>query len=179
MDINAKDVLTVTGSFDQCLNLVYSGANYICNFDVNVLTVFLAMLKYAAVKVLDYHEYLDFFSRNDTLNYQTYLNVKPFLAPPFNEYWDFVYNLFSYDGEALANSRLFHGIEAIDQLSAINPYLKNEKNYNETKQKIDNVHINFEEKDLLQIGEGEEQYDLMFFSNIQSYLVENRFATMS
>lgn len=60
MDINAKDVLTVTGSFDQCLNLVYSGANYICNFDVNILTVFLAMLKYAAVKVLDYHEYLDF-----------------------------------------------------------------------------------------------------------------------
>lgn len=137
------------------------------------------MLKYTAVKVLDYHEYLNFFSRNATLNYQTYLKVKPFLVTPFNEYWDFVYSLFSYDGEELANSHLFLGIEASDQLSATNPYLKNEKNYNETKQKIDNVHINFEEKNLLEIGEDEEQYDLMFFSNIQTYLVEDYFATMS
>lgn len=179
IDVNKKDALTVTGSFDQCLNLVYGGANYICNFDVNVLTIFLATFKYAAIKTLDYQEYLDFFSRNDALNYQMYLKLRPFLIEPFNEYWDFVYDLFSLDGEKLANSHLFLGIEIDDQLVATNPYLKNEKTYNETKQKLDNVHINFEEKNLLEIGEGEEQYDLMFFSNIQSYLVEDYFATMS
>ncbi len=179
IDVRGKDVLTVTGSFDQCLNLVNGGANYICNFDVNTLTIFLSTLKYTAMKALNYKEYVDFFSRNNPLNYQTYLKIKPLLVAPFNEYWNFVYNLFSLDGQKLTNSRLFFGIETAEQLVATNPYLRNEKTYNETKQKLDNVHINFEEKNLLEIGEGEEQYDLMFFSNIQSYLVEDYFATMN
>lgn len=178
MDVIGKDVLTVTGSFDQCLNLVYGGANYICNFDVNVLTTVLAGLKCAAFKALNYKEYVNFFSRNDTLSYQMYLKLKPFLSTSFQEYWDFAYNLFFLDGERLSNSHLFLGIETAEQLVATNPYLKSEKNYNETKQKIDSIGINFEEKNLLEIGEGEEQYDLMFFSNIQSYLVEDYFATM-
>ncbi len=178
IDVNGKDILTVTGSFDQCLNLVYRGANYICNFDVNILTIFFATLKYVAFKILDYREYLNFFSRSDTLNYQTYLKVKPFLVSPFDEYWDFVYSLFSLDGEKLSNSRLFLGVETVEQLVGTNPYLKNEKAYNETKQRIDTVRINFEEKNLLEIGDGKEQYDLMFFSNIQSYLVEDCFATL-
>lgn len=178
LEIKDKDVLTVTGSFDQCLNLVYGGANYICNFDVNILTTFLAEFKCAALKALDYKEYVNFFSRNGTLNYQMYLKLKPFLNPPFQEYWDFVYNLFSLDGEKLSNSHLFLGIETAEQLVATNPYLKSEKNYSEVKQKIDGIGINFEEKNLLEIGEGEEQYDLMLFSNIQTYLVEDYFATM-
>ncbi len=178
MDVREKDALTVTGSFDQCLNLVHGGSNYICNFDVNVLTIFLAGLKCAALKALNYTEYVNFFSRNDTLNYQMYLKLRPFLNAPFQEYWDFAYNLFSLDGEKLSNSHLFLGIETAEQLVATNPYLKSEKNYNETKRKIDIVNINFEEKNLLEIGEGEEQYDLMFFSNIQTYLVEDYFATM-
>ena len=49
--IKGSKVLTVTGSFDQALNLVYEGSSEIDNYDVNVLTVYNAGLKYAAMNV--------------------------------------------------------------------------------------------------------------------------------
>lgn len=55
INILDKDILTVTGSFDHCLNLVCLGAKSITNFDVNLLTVCYGYLKYAALKNFSFY----------------------------------------------------------------------------------------------------------------------------
>lgn len=171
IDVKDKDVLTVTGSFDQCLNLVFEGAKSVCNFDVNLLTIFLAKFKMAALKTFSYQEYLDFFLGEDRFAYNSYLKLRDNLEPIFREYWDFIYETFSYSNKAIMESRLFDKPTFIENTIASNPYLKSEENYELTRQRIDDVDITFEKKNVLEIGDGSETYDLMLFSNIETYLV--------
>lgn len=172
LDIQNRDILTVTGSFDQCLNLVYKGCKSVCNFDVNVLTVAFAIFKYAALKTFTYQEYLEFFSGNNRLDYHMYLKIKPYMNHMFQEYWDFIYQIFQYSGASIFASRLFDTPKTAKHIISLNPYLKNENNYNTTKQRIDSVAITFEEKNVLEIGQSDELYDVMLFSNIETYLLD-------
>ncbi len=172
LDIQNKDILTVTGSFDQCLNLAYKGCKSVCNFDVNVLTVAFAAFKYAALKAFTYKEYLEFLSGNNRLDYHMYLRIKPYMNFIFQEYWDFIYQTFDYSGTSIFASRLFDTPKTIEQIISLNPYLRNENNYNTTKQRIDSVAIKFEEKNVLEIGQSDELYDIMLFSNLETYLLD-------
>lgn len=179
IDVKDKDVLTVTGSFDQCLNSIFQNARSVCNFDVNVLTIYFAKLKMAAMKVFTYKEYLDFFLGDNPFDYNKYLKLRDHLEPIFMNYWDFIYETFAYSNERIMKSRLFDKPESLENTILSNPYLKSEENYELTRKRIDNVKITFEKKNVLEIGEGEETYDLMIFSNIESYLVNDVCAPMS
>lgn len=179
IDVKNKDVLTVTGSFDQCLNLVFEGAKKVCNFDVNLLTVYFAKFKMAALKAFSYQEYLDFFLGENKFSYNTYLKFRDNLEPIFQQYWDFIYETFNYSNKDIMKSRLFDKPTSIENVILSNPYLKSEENYELTRQRINDVDITFDKKNILEIGEGEETYDLMLFSNIETYLVDDFYATMS
>lgn len=179
IDVKNKEALTVTGSFDQCLNLACLGAKKIHNIDTNVLSVFYAGFKYAALQAFSYQEYLTFFFGNSKLDYQMYLKLRPHLGANFQEYWDFIYKTFSYSSVQLTRSHLFHSFGSKENLILSNPYLKSEENYNQTKENIQKIPITFEEKNILEIGEGKETYDLMLFSNVESYVVRDAFHSMS
>ncbi len=176
--IKGSKVLAVTGSFDQALNLVYEGSSEIDNYDVNVLTVYYAGLKYAAMKCLTYQEYLAFFAGDNLLDYDTYSRLRPYLHQTLMNYWDFIYELFNKDNNAIKNSRLFQNSGTIGQIIGSNPYLKDEKAYNKTKNQLDNVKINFLEKNLTELSD-DKKYDLILTSNIETYLVEDYFATLT
>ncbi len=178
INLDGKEVLTVTGSFDQTFNLIYEGAKKICNFDTNVNTIFYAQLKMAAMKAFSYQEYLQFFFGESKMDYGMYQRLIPFLEEPFLEYWDSIYQLFSNDGNALFKSKLIEAPSNIKNTILGNPYLYSEENYEQTKSRLDDVEISFTEKDVLEIGEGSDTYDAMFFSNIESYLVSDCFSTM-
>lgn len=179
INVQGKDALTVTGSFDQALNLIHEGARKVCNFDTNVNTVFFAKFKIAAMSTFSYDDYLRFFLGDHRLSYQGYCMFRDNLDKQTQEYWDFIYACFSYDHKALMSSRFFSAPTSITNTILSNPYLSSEKDYNETKERLKDTIIEFEEKDILQIGEGEEEYDIMLFSNIESYLVEDCFHTIS
>ncbi len=179
MDVKDKEVLTVTGSFDHCLNLACLGVKRVHNIDVNVLTIFYASFKYAALQAFSYQTYLDFFFGDNKLDYQMYLKLRPYLGVIFQEYWDFIYQTFSYSSIQLTSSHLFQSFGAKENLILSNPYLKSKENYNRTKKNIQNIKIIFEEKSVLDIGKGEEKYDLMLFSNVESYVVRDAFHSMS
>lgn len=66
-----------------------------------------------------------------------------------------------------------------ENLALSNPYLKNEENYNRTRQNIQKVKIIFEEKSIFELGAGKEKYNLMLFSNIESYAVRDVVHSMS
>lgn len=179
ISVKEKDVLTVTGSFDQCLNLIFEGATKVCNFDVNLLSTYFSYLKMAAMKCFSYQQYLDFFMGEKNFDYSMYLKIRNYLKTPFLEYWDFIYQHFSYRGEDILKSRLFDRPLNLENVILSNPYLKCEENYEATKRKLDLVDISFQEKDILQIGDGNDMYDLMLFSNIESSLVDDFFSEVS
>ena len=143
INLDGKDVLTVTGSFDQTFNLIYEGAKKICNFDTNVNTVFYAQLKMAAMKAFSYQEYLQFFFGDSKMDYGMYQRLIPFLEEPFLEYWNSIYQLFSNDGNALFASKLIEAPSNIKNTILGNPYLYSEENYEQTKSRLDDVEISF------------------------------------
>lgn len=175
--IKGEKALTVTGSFDQTLNLVYEGSKEIDNYDVNLLTVFFSGLKYSAMKCLDYEEYINFFIGENSYNYETYMKLRPYLSNIHQQYWDFVYQLFEKNNEALRNSRLLYKPGSLEQVINSNPYLKSKKAYNKTKENLDNVKITFLEKNLMELDE-DKKYDLILTSNIETYLVEDIFSPL-
>lgn len=189
LKVKEKDVLTVCGSFDQCLNLAYKGTKSVVNFDTNYLSLVFGALKLAAIQALDYNEFIYFFVKDPSLEkegnfnfkYEVYLKLRPFLPNEAMKYWDQIYEMFAYDGKQILESRLFHtGADNLDHILFSNPYLRTEKNYLKTKENCKDMTIDFEFKNLLEVGKGdEEKYDLMLFSNIESYLTEDLFGCMS
>ncbi len=188
LKVKDKEVLTVCGGFDQCLNLAYKNARKVVNFDVNYLSLAFGMLKYAAIKAFSYNEFFYFFIKNSKLEtegifcfrYELYLKLRPFLPLEVAEYWDNVYEIFGYDGKRILESRLFHsGANNIEHILFANPYLRTEKNYLKTKENMQHMDVEFEQKNLLEIGYNEEEkYDLMLFSNIEAYLIDENFGCM-
>lgn len=180
LDVAGKDALTVTGSFDQALNLIFLGANRVGNFDTNHLSLYFAKLKMVALSCLSYHEYLNFFLGEKVLDYKLYLKLRNSLETPFLKYWDFLYELFQYDGQKIVDSRLVDKTSDVKKVIQSNPYLKSEDNYNKTKERMKSVTVTFSDKNLLEIGQEENEiYDIMLFSNIEYYLVWDINATMS
>lgn len=179
INLEGKAILTVTGSFDQAFNLIFEGASKICNFDVNLNTIFFAYLKMSAVKIFSYQEYLNFFFGEKKMPYDMYQRLLPFLPKQIKDYWDYMYAFFSNDGNALMNSRLFEKASSMKNTILGNPYLYSETNYKKTALRMNEVEIEFTEKNILEIGEENDKYDVMLFSNIESYLVSDYFSEMS
>lgn len=66
MPYKDKDIATVASSGDQYLGAVYFGGKTVDIFDINRMTYFVTCLKIAAVYILDYKEFLDFFMPYDS-----------------------------------------------------------------------------------------------------------------
>lgn len=170
--LKGKKVLTVTGSFDQTLNLVYEGSKEIDNYDVNILTAFYAGLKYASMCALEYEEYLNFFTGKESFKKETYKKIRPYLSKVHQEYYDFIYKIFKGEENKIVSSKLFYLETSKVQAINSNPYLKTKQAYDKTKQRLKDVKINFLEKNLLNLDE-EKKYDLILTSNIEAYLVDD------
>ncbi len=65
IDYKDKDIVTIASSGDQYLGAVYYGGKNIDIFDINRMTYYVTCLKIAAIMVLDYVEFLDFFTPYD------------------------------------------------------------------------------------------------------------------
>ena len=196
---NGKKVLTVTGSGDQLINLALEGVRRVDNFDINQNAYFITQLKLAALKVLSYEEYLNFFCISDdeelqregliyfrkkiglnenVLDFKTYLKVKPYLPEMCAFYWDLLYEEFQFDGKNLAMSPLFYPGTKRGAIET-NTYLKNAENCALARDRIGHVEINFMERNLLEIHTLEDTYDVILLSNIYDYLTDEWYSVIS
>lgn len=194
LNIYGKNVLTVASSGDHFINLILMGAKKIDNFDINRNCSFMIQLKIAALKTLNYEEYLDFFSKNEkedisitettdgvknidynskSFDYKTYLKIRVKLPDEFALYWDMIYEEYGFLGNKLRDSKILIGCS---RESAIrnNKYLEEEINYNLTVEKINNLEYKFHYKSVLDLHELKDKYDIILLSNIYSYLDANK-----
>lgn len=191
LSVNEKEILTVTGSGDQMINLALAGAKRVDNFDVNQNTVFFTELKVAALKTLSYDEFLTYFTtsaseeikylglfattvsvdKNDqAFDYQTYMRIRTQLPEVCAEYWDLIYQEYEYNGVKLRSSGLFDGC-ARDSAIRNNEYLESEEKYNLASMRINRIEYDFYNSDILNIHTIPHKYDIIMLSNIYIYLI--------
>lgn len=194
-----KNVLTITGSGDQLINLALMGTRKIDNFDVNQNAYFITQLKLAALQALSYEEFLDFFclydgeeisnagtvyfqkkiGENDcAFSFKTYLQIKPYLDETSAFFWNLIYEDFQFDGKKLASSSLFYSGTRYNALKN-NAYLRDEESYLKARDMINNVQINYIECNLLEVHKLSDIYDIMLFSNVYDYLIDEWYNVMS
>lgn len=165
---NSDRVLSVIGSGDQVLNSIFYGAKEIDAYDISVFPKYYLDLKIAAVKELEFTEYVNFFygpDHFDTEVFNRLLEVMPYESRCF---WKAV----TKDTYPLKvfNSTLFSvwtptEIMAID----MNPFLS-QRNFRLVKERIENVRLKYIDGDIYRIGENlDKEYDLVNLSNIGMY----------
>lgn len=194
LNVINKEILTVASSGDQFINLALLGAKKIDNFDINRNASFMIQLKIAALKVLNYEEYLDFFSRSvieninivettagvksidyntKAFDYKTYLKIKVSLPDEAALYWDMIYEDHGFLGRRLRDSKLLNG--GSKELAVKNNlYLEDEENYKKVSSIISDLEYNFYYKSILELHTLTSKYDVILLSNIYSFLEKDK-----
>ena len=88
---DGDSVLTVGASGDYMLDSVLYGAKEVVNYDINAMQYYVCCLKVWALQVLDYQEFIDFFTNFRSQIYLDYKVLDRIIAPFENEaaysYW--------------------------------------------------------------------------------------------
>lgn len=179
LDFKSKAILTVTSSGDHPINALLHGAERVDAFDTNPLAKYYSELKCAAIKELDYLEFILFFCEN--LGYikkskkyfdkDLYFNkIQNSLSGEFKEFWDYFFK--KYTSKNIKKSYLFtNDILCFKGIIKVNDYLQ-EENYYKMKEILKDKKINYYDNNIISLHELENDYDLVIFSNIPAYLDE-------
>jgi len=171
-----KKVLTICGSGDQVLNALFFKAKKVVGTDLNKRSELITDLKVAAIKQIDYEDFLDFFGRDMNsifLNYSFYVRIRKNLNKKAKNFFDKAYKLYNYDGEKLAKSKYFRQRSDFQQqkVMSINAYLKNKKSYLKMRKILQNKKFVFVQGDITKITEKiNEKFDIINLSNTPNYL---------
>lgn len=166
-NFNNRKVLVPTSSFDHALNAILKGASEVDTFDINKLSYYIANLKLAAVKALNYDEFIKFFLSEDAFNYEIYTKICNYLDNDIISYFNEIYKQFNYNGKSISNSYLFH--HGHKNIIKDNTYLLG-NNYDILKEKVKNTKVVFINTSLLKLSKHiNKKYDLVFLSNISDY----------
>lgn len=113
LNINNKSALSIAGSGDHYLELIMRGASEIKTFDINILTKYYIELKIAAIKALDYNDFITYFVLDnnyyDIFNENIYNNIRKYLNEESTIFWDTLYS--KYSGKHIRLSKLFFKTE--------------------------------------------------------------------
>lgn len=168
---NKKKILSVIASGDHIINSILLGCKDIDCYDISIFPKYFLKLKMAALKSLDYQEFIKFFagSIHEEFNIEKYDLIAENLSDNDRKFWDSLFDFF--DGEEIYSSTLFSS-EAFSKNGAIanNPYLKKD-NFERVKEMIDDVKINCYDGDIFMLVDRlSDKYDLINLSNICYYI---------
>lgn len=162
-------ILTVIGSGDQILNSILLGSSDITGTDISNFTEYYFNLKKAAVKTLDYEDYLHFFNikSKNGFSKNLYEKILPSLDEETAYFWSELFD--SYKSSEIRRSNFFMPAK-IKNYIRNNPYLSSNENYQTLKAKINEVEIKLIIENIFAlIGTLKNGYDLINASNLMDY----------
>ncbi len=168
-----KKILSVIGSGDQILNSIFLGSTDITGFDISRFPKYYLLLKIAAINALDKEDFLNFFSfigKEEELE-KNFDKIAEHLDPVALEFWKCLYDYF--EPYEIASSMLFTS-SYVNRLMAVafNSYLKDDKSYDELKEKIQDVKLELINGNIYSLVSEhilKEPFDLVNVSNILGY----------
>lgn len=171
--VKDKKVLTVGSSGDQAINALYYGAKDVTIIDANLFTKYYTEYKIAAIKNLNYKEFIDYFITFEApFAKQVYQKIFHDLDKDTQTFWGII---FLHDGDDEFNKGIYSKIsERVDcNMEEISSsFYKNPILYNRLQKKFkleapSVKYINAEFGDFP--VSTEEKYDLILLSNIYTY----------
>lgn len=170
-DFENKDVLSVIGSGDQYFASLLYGAKSVDLFDINLMTAYYFALKFAAIKVLSYDEFIEFFVKeNYIVNRNTYNKLRDNLPIEVKNYFDKFFienkNLRNFTFRTYINSKKINYCTG-----RVIPYFERNEYYKLQniikEQSLPRIYI----MNLLELYKYlDKKYDVMLLSNILLYL---------
>ena len=88
LDFTNKNILTVAASGDHIINAFYKGAKQVYGFDINYLAWYHFILKYTAIKVLSYEEFMQMFVSDNLDNLSIYAKLRKYLPDEVKYFFD-------------------------------------------------------------------------------------------
>lgn len=179
-DLKNKKLLTVGSSGDQVINASLKGCNDITVVDICAYTKFYFYLKKAAIMILSYDEFINFFCYDDfpvtfkknknVFNKESFEKLKQTLRLLDYEsylFWDDIFQMFE---PLQIRETLFNSDEPkYKVLKYMSLYLKDEETYNKTKNIISRINPIFIINDIFN-AKLNNTYDNIFLSNIGQYI---------
>ncbi len=177
LKINNKKILTICGSGDQVLNAYFFGAKEVVGFDLNKRSEFITRIKIAAIKELNYKEFLKFFGKNYTsasLDYGLYRKIQKNLDKKTIAFFNSLYKKCNFKGKKLVKSEYFRQREDVRlDIKKINLYLKNERTYLKLRHILKNIKFKFVQGNVKDIYTNKrlinEKFNILNLSNVPNY----------
>lgn len=170
-NVNLKDksVLTIGASLDQCILSYLNGAKRVVNFDVNRNAKYYAELKWNALKVLSYKDFINFFMRgNSAFSNHSYQKIKPDLTTNCDLFFQSLYHSYK-TGNFIREGHIFNNTFDVWNNKVNNSiYLKSETSFNKAKNSISDKRFIWIESDI-QDFESIEKFDFIMLSNVADY----------
>lgn len=163
---NLNNYLTVCASGDQILNGILYGATNIDTFDKNFFAKHILFLKLSAIKALNPHEFIKFFTEYDLKLFERILQESEIYVQRF---WEKIFSEYNIE---VVIKLIFGNLKlSIEQIKQINPYLL-PSNYEKLRELIKKTNINFIESDLPELPSYifGKLYDAINLSNIYDHL---------
>lgn len=179
LSLYGTDVLTVCSSGDHIFNFLLEGVSNIETFDINILAEYIFYLKKAAIEVLSYEEFLDFFFPKNIINKNVlskdvYNKVKINIQDErIKVFWDYL--LSNFDNKKVYKNLFTESPLNKKTIISYNKYLSSESNYNLLKAILRNTpKINFYNIDILsEIPPLKRKIDFLYLSNILGVIYYN------
>ncbi len=179
LSLYGTDVLTVCSSGDHIFNFLLEGVSNIETFDINILAEYIFYLKKAAIEVLSYKEFLDFFfSKNiinkNVLSKDVYNKIKVNIQDErIKVFWDYL--LFNFDNKKIIKNLFAESPLNKKTIISYNKYLSSEASYNLLKAILRNTpKINFYNIDILtKVPPLNRKIDFLYLSNILGAIYSN------
>ena len=179
LSLYGTDVLTVCSSGDHIFNFLLEGVSNIETFDINILAEYIFYLKKAAIEVLSYEEFLDFFFPKNIINKNVlskdvYNKIKINIQDErIKDFWDYL--LSNFDNKKVYKNLFTESPLNKKTIISYNKYLSSESNYNLLKAILRNTpKINFYNIDILsETPPLKRKIDFLYLSNILGAIYYN------
>ena len=160
------NILTVLGSGDQYFQAKLNGAQNVDVFDINYLAWHHFVLKYTAIKILSYEDFMQMFIKDGLDNQVVYTKLRLYLIDEVKNFFDKLIELQRKFSSIKISNAIFNN-STKDYI----PYLNKEKYY-QLQNILGNSSLpNFYNCNLTDLPKHlNNSYDIAIFSNIYHYL---------
>lgn len=171
-DFEEKDVLSVIGSGDQYFASLLYGAESVDIFDFNLITIYYFILKFEAIKILSYDDFMEFFIKSELKKISIYERLRSVLPRDVREF---------FDSKLIFGDGLYYkkidGIDITDMnvyTGRVIPYFEKNEYYRLKRILKEISYPRFYLTNLKELYKFlDKKYDIMLFSNIRNWCCES------
>jgi hypothetical protein len=175
LNLNGKNVLTVTSSGDQVINSYLLGARDVTSFDANLLSPLYSELKFLAMSKMSFEEFKGFLLKDskdgNAFDFNVYKQLSKDLSKPAKSFFDNMFMAFGNNGKPLRNSAVFNiAYDTNVSSTSNNIYLHSEEDYMLAKSIIKEKSVPFIYSPLRDLpNKLKGKFDVILLSNIIDY----------